>query len=449
MRKQFFIISFSQIFLLIFANFSPSFASSLKLDLKRCIQIAIERNSAIKEKDYRLLSAKYKARSAFCDLLPKFETNYSYTRLKREPYAILHLGPLGSKKVSTGLKDNYDFKLKFTETLFDGFFLLNRYKMSKIGVNIERFRKKKAILDLTKDVKKAYFRVLLAKKYDLVAKEEVENLSSHLKDAESFYEYGVIPYNDLLKSKVALADALQKEERAKNDLRFSISYLASLLELDIDTPIEIEDIFTYKPMDVKLPRLINVALVNRPEIKMVEASIKKERLYKKMAKSNFLPKIYLVGEYERIGDHPDVKGNGLSTPENMQITVSLNWTFFEWGKTIFDTKSKHFDEKAARRVKREIEKSIKLEVEKAYLDLLVSKKNVETARVALKQAKENYRITDLRYKEQMTTSTEVLDARTLLTQAETNYYEALYGYKLALANLERAIGEEISQNYTD
>jgi len=47
----------------------------------------------------------------------------------------------------------------------------------------------------------------------------------------------------------------------------------------------------------------------------------------------------------------------------------------------------------------------------------------------------------LRYKENLTTSTEVLDARTYLTQAEVNYYDALYSYITAKAKLEYAIGE--------
>jgi outer membrane protein TolC len=47
----------------------------------------------------------------------------------------------------------------------------------------------------------------------------------------------------------------------------------------------------------------------------------------------------------------------------------------------------------------------------------------------------------LGYRREAATSTEVLDARTDLTQAETNYYQALYGYLDALAALERAIGQ--------
>jgi outer membrane protein len=40
----------------------------------------------------------------------------------------------------------------------------------------------------------------------------------------------------------------------------------------------------------------------------------------------------------------------------------------------------------------------------------------------------------------VTTSTEVLDAQTLLTQARTNYYNAIYNEKLARAKLLRALG---------
>ncbi|MDY7037322.1 MAG: TolC family protein, partial [Thermodesulfobacteriota bacterium] len=60
---------------------------------------------------------------------------------------------------------------------------------------------------------------------------------------------------------------------------------------------------------------------------------------------------------------------------------------------------------------------------------------------AVEQAEENLRVSQERYKAQVTTSTEVLDAQTLLTQARTNYYNALYDHNLAKAKLLRAKGE--------
>jgi len=40
----------------------------------------------------------------------------------------------------------------------------------------------------------------------------------------------------------------------------------------------------------------------------------------------------------------------------------------------------------------------------------------------------------------MATTTDVLDAQTLLTEAHKNYYNALSDYHIAKAKLERAVG---------
>ena len=87
-----------------------------------------------------------------------------------------------------------------------------------------------------------------------------------------------------------------------------------------------------------------------------------------------------------------------------------------------------------------VEDGIRMEVKNAFLDTDVSKKNIATARESLDQAQENYRLTNLQYQQQITTSTEVLDARTYLSQAQMNYYGALYGYMISMARLDRAVG---------
>lgn len=69
-----------------------------------------------------------------------------------------------------------------------------------------------------------------------------------------------------------------------------------------------------------------------------------------------------------------------------------------------------------------------------------SEKNIETVKLAIEQAKENFRIFTERYKEQVVTQTDVLIAQTLLSRTQSNYYNALYDYKRAKAALFRAMG---------
>ena len=62
------------------------------------------------------------------------------------------------------------------------------------------------------------------------------------------------------------------------------------------------------------------------------------------------------------------------------------------------------------------------------------------AETAVVQAEENYRMNEERYKQQVATSTDVLDAQTLLTQAQANHFNALSDYDIAWARPERAMG---------
>jgi outer membrane protein len=66
-----------------------------------------------------------------------------------------------------------------------------------------------------------------------------------------------------------------------------------------------------------------------------------------------------------------------------------------------------------------------------------------TVEKAIEQAKENFRINQERYKQQVATSTDVLDAQTLLSRTMTNYYNALYAFKIAKATLYRVMGQGI------
>ena len=69
----------------------------------------------------------------------------------------------------------------------------------------------------------------------------------------------------------------------------------------------------------------------------------------------------------------------------------------------------------------------------------VSAGRIELARVGIEQAEENYRITDNQFRERVATTTDLLDARFLLSRARDEYNNAVYNVSLSLAALERVV----------
>jgi len=81
-----------------------------------------------------------------------------------------------------------------------------------------------------------------------------------------------------------------------------------------------------------------------------------------------------------------------------------------------------------------------LEIKDTYLLLREAESQINVSQKLIEQAEENFRIATERYKESLATSTEVLDAQTLLTRAKADYVSALGDYHIQLARLQRAIG---------
>ncbi len=429
------------VYLLLSASFQTPRASAVptySFTLQSAVEKALKDNTIIREA-VEIQKAQLEAlKSAKADMLPKLSASYTYTRLKEAPFVVF-----GPSRFPIQDRDNVHWDLTITQPLFTGYALRTKKAIAELGVEIEKMSKAQAVLDVTERVKLAYFNILRSKKLLMVAEEKVKQLSAHLADAEGFYKQGLIPYNDLLKSKVALADAKQNRQRAAGRLAMAVSTFNALLGLDINAETEVEDVTTITPYTTDLDTLLAEAMENRPELRSLHLALKSAAKGVTLAKSAYYPEIDLLGRYERNGDNLTATNNDFANSHNASLMLQIRWTFFEWGRTRAEvSRARHNVGALAERMRR-IEDNIRLEVKDAFLALRVAETNVRTAEEALVQAKEDFRITTLQYQTQLATSTDVLDAQTSLTNAETNYYNALYGYLTSLARLERAVGREL------
>jgi len=410
------------------------------LSLDESVKIALANNPTIKEAEEKLNSAREEKNIARADFFPKGSAEYTYTRLNEEP-SINFLGysfPMGNQKT-------YEWNASLTQPLFTGFALTSQYKMKELGIKIAEVEKEMTVINVIRDVKTAYFNLLLAKASVIVADEAVNSLESHEKDAQQYYNQGMIPYNDLLKSKVALAHVVQQREKALSAVTITKSALNALMDFKVNREIDAvtEGLRVIPTEACDLATLLHEAVENRPELKMLQLAIKNLDQGIRLVKSAYYPKIAMVGYYEQTGENPAATENDFGAIYASAFMLKAQWDFFEGGKTRSSVAKYQYDKKALMKQYEYAENGIQLEVTKAFSVLQVSEKNIVTSEESLVQAKENWRITDLQYKEQIATSTDVLDARTELTQAESNYYSALYGYMVSLAELERAMGKEV------
>jgi len=417
------------------------------LSLEEVVEMAAGNNRLVTEAVEKSKAAMESRKSALADFFPKASANYRYTDLDDAPFSRYTFGlppfipdRVFQREIANDVQYHWDVTL--TQPLFTGFALQTRYRMAKIGIELKEVEKEQAVQDVIKEAKVGYFGVLLADKIREVAEETVMSLEAHVTDAKNFYTQGMIPYNDLLQSEVALANAVQTRLKTRGQLEMAVSSLNVLMGIDLNHKTRLKAAALPKDTDPvpDLDALRKEALRKRPELGALALASRNMEQAITLAGSTYYPQIALVGRYEQNGENPVATKNDFSNRFNSSITLNGEWTFFEWGKTRAEVAKLRHERLALQERIKGVQESIQLEVKGAFVNLNVARESITTAGTAVTQAEENLRITNLQYQQQMATSTQVLDARAFLTQARSNYYAALYSYLISLAELERAVG---------
>jgi len=80
-------------------------------------------------------------------------------------------------------------------------------------------------------------------------------------------------------------------------------------------------------------------------------------------------------------------------------------------------------------------------VEQSYLKVVETQERIKATESAATAAKENLDLAQGRYQVGVGSIIEVTDAETLYTEAQINYVRTIYEYKIADAQLARAMGD--------
>jgi len=427
----------------IFTHFlGPPFSHAVEepaetFTLKHVVETALRANISLKiskEEANAAIAVEKKQKTKF---LPTFNATYQYEYIDEE-------ATMGT--IVAGSQEEYTLISKVTQPVFTGFSLLNQYKIAKLGLDAAKINEKLKRLEIIFEAKKMFFSLLKAQKFLKISQDTVTQITAQKEVAKNFYEVGMTPLNDLLQAKVELANARQELISAQNNLEITKSNFNILLRRPINKSVKLEDVLSYTTFEHDIDYCFKMAKKNRLELKIADLEIEIAEKEVKLAQKDYYPSINLEGRYFKRGTEWDVDGGDyIYDPEGWSITAVASWDFWEWGRSIYEVKEKQSRLSQAQYQKTEILDNIRIEVKQAYLNTLESEKNITTVKKAIEQAKENFRINKERYKEQIATSTDVLDAQTLLSRTMTNYYKALYDFKIAKASIYKAIGQEVME----
>jgi outer membrane protein len=295
--------------------------------------------------------------------------------------------------------------------------------------------------DFVLAVSSAYYDALKAKKSLEIAAANMERLTQYRTSVEKRVKVGDLTKTALLRAEGELSGARSDYLKATNALRLARAALIMITGIEDDfrlkeTPLPAEE-------EMVLNNLKSVALESRADLKSFDVQMKIAAEQVKYARGAFWPNIGLFAIYNGSDQYPASGSSATQTlnRETVLAGVSLTFPFFEGGLRMAELREAKARERQAKLAYDDFKKSVGMELQSAYLDVLTQKGTLKFLEDQLVFAEDNYNAVLRQFENGLATSLDVMDANSLLLGAERNVAEALYNYQLALLKVKRSIGK--------
>ncbi|MGB9595245.1 MAG: TolC family protein [Candidatus Poribacteria bacterium] len=459
------------IFFLLFIVGSVN-CQQITMTLEESIEAAMKNNLGLKTAEEKVKSAEQKVNEARSAMLPSASVTGSYTYLGKtdtSSFSSLLGGGIGGfgapAKIDqgsfggmTGLpftikipKDNYNVGLAVRQPLFTWGKIFNAYKQSKLALEAEKQALEGIRQQVIFDTTKAFYGVLLADQLVKVTEMAVEQVQAHVKVAQDLLDAGMATDFDLLRAKVQLANVRSQLIKMQNMSKLAKDGFKNTIGLSLDADVNLKGEITYKPLEVDLDSLLKIAMDNRPELKQLEIQEQIGEKIVSLAKAGNKPNLAFVYNYAYKSNADTIKDvfsqDKYKWNNSWNLSFALSVPLFDG----FATRAKVKQAKSALNQikigKEQLINGIILDVRSSYMSFQEAKELLKVQDETVQQAEESLRIANLRYKNGMITSVELMDAELAFTQAQTNYSNALNDYVIAIARLEKATASKLDQRF--
>lgn len=412
----------------------PSALAAQSFTLQTAVETALERNFTIKAAEESYKGAQAGTKSSRGAFGPVLGTGYDYDRRQHE---VSSAGRLQDKELFT-------WRVYLQQNVFAGFATLADYQQAALKEDSAREGVRQARLELIRIVQENFFIYLRAQQNVISVRDALERLQSQLASSQAFYEVGVSPRIDVLQAEVDVSGAESALLVAENAVETQKAHLNTLLLLPLEADVEYKGELGHIPFSRSLDECLNQAYRLRPDVIMAEKSVRIAEKDITKAQSAFYPQVSAFAAWGAMGGDALASGSPNAKTRFNEWTVGMTaeWPLFEWGRTFYNVRRAGHEKGRVQAEAGNLRQEVGFLVKVRMLAMDEAAKRIKVAQKGVEQATEAYRMADARYRQQVGTMTDVLDAQAKLSLAETSLAEARADYSIALSSLYAAVGEE-------
>jgi outer membrane protein TolC len=417
--------------------------------LNECKQKALAHNKTIKAKE-----ANYKASEAEVKLskiasLPNLDFDASYL-YQNDPMQ-MHIpgyelptvdgNPSGvySPESTSNLQyhNSYNANMGISLPLYLGGKLAEARKISQYATEIAASDLALSQTDVLLSIEQQYWSLVLLIESDKAIAKSIYFLSDVVNDMENRYQEGIVTKNEVLKAKVELNNAKLYQISISNNIKLSKMAMNQSIGVSIDEPLNVADTSIEVAMEVDLFDFNEQLLDSRNELTILQKQNEIAQSEKALVISDYRPQLASFANYYYQNPNHLAKAEGELT---WNAGISLSIPIYHWGERKLKKAKAEMKIASAGYALDQTKELLTLEVHQAIFKLKESMIKLQFTVEALEQSEENLSLENNRLKEEISTTTDLLNAQMQWQKAKADHISAKANVKISEALYKKSIG---------
>ena len=408
----------------------------LRITLDQALEIALSENNTLKIADMTVEKTGYARKGSYAALYPNISANGSYQRTLKKQVMVMDMGghPM---EIKVGRDNNINTSATASMPLVNAQ-LWESLKLSGLDVELAVEQARSSKIAMIKQVKQAFYAVLLAEKSLNVVTEVYENARKNYEKTEQRFNVGKASEVERLRAQVTMMNAEPNVSSAENSVLLATWQLKAIMGIDLDTEVEVLGDLNDYVDNMLTPYVSEDDISNNSSLLQLDIQDRMLESTIRMQKKQYLPTLAasINYNYNAMGD------DSLSWFPSSTAALSLSIPIFDGFQKRFNIKQSKVSKNMLELQREDTERNLRIGIRNFNDQMALCIKNYQAANATVEIAKKSYDISQKMYEVGKATMVELNDSQVALMQAQLTQAQAVYNFMVAKASLDELIGKE-------
>lgn len=428
------------------AQVKPASPSRL-LTLDSCKAIALSNSKTLLQAQQEVLESEEQRKGAFTSYFPVVKANL--TALRATDYLIktpaLNLPVYDGNPANLAHPTQFTYVPGFnlldkasmaivsaTQPIYAGGRIVNGNRLASLGKEVSQKKLELSTTEVMVHTEELFWTIISLQEKMKTVDRYQGFLDTLARDVSNMCKAGLVQRNDLLKVQIKQNELKMNRLKLQNAIKLSKMALSQHIGLPTSTDISLSYQIEGEPGKPQ-PIEKQQATQNRMEYQLVGKMLQAEKLQKKLVWGEYLPQLALSAQWNYI----DVNNSSM---KQAFALATLSIPISDWWGGSRKIKQQQFKVQRIQMQLDETAEKLDLQMSQSENAVTESVSQIELSQNMVKQATENFRISNDNYKAGIIAISDLLEAQALLQECQDGLSEKLCNHRVVVAKYNQAFG---------